>query len=89
MNQQTNRTNRTNRIVKEYTPYRRFLAWVGFVTLLTVFPAIVTALVWANGFIDRDLHDNRTALIEKCTTKGGEPIYDSSYPNLIECDYDK
>lgn len=40
---------------KQYTPWRRFLAWVGFISLIVYALAIVAALVWANHFIDTNL----------------------------------
>ncbi|MES2006872.1 MAG: hypothetical protein V4436_02055 [Patescibacteria group bacterium] len=37
----------------EYTPYRKFLAWVGFVTLFFVVPAVIAfVVVQANFYID-------------------------------------
>lgn len=36
---------------KEYTPWRRFLAWVGFITLIILFVALIAALIWAHQYI--------------------------------------
>lgn len=77
---------------KEYTPWRRFLAWVGFITLLLAFPAIITLAMWGTDIVNIAIHDahanvdGRQALIAHCAAIGGEAIYDANYQNLIECD---
>ena len=39
------------KVQKEYTPWRRFLAWVGFITIITVVVGIVAFLVWAHQYL--------------------------------------
>lgn len=36
---------------KEYTPWRRFLAWVGFITLILAAIGIVAFLIWGNAYL--------------------------------------
>lgn len=39
-----------------YTPWRRFLAWVGFASIVLTLVLIVTSTVAANYYVDQDLH---------------------------------
>lgn len=41
---------------KEYTAYRRFLAFVGFCTLILLALGVVTFVVWGNHYIDANLY---------------------------------
>lgn len=36
---------------KEYTTWRRFLAWVGFITLIVLAVGIVAFIIWGNMYI--------------------------------------
>lgn len=39
-----------------YTPWRRFLAWVGFITLIVLTLAVIGYLIWSNHLIDTNLY---------------------------------